>query len=71
VDQIHGPRAHDVHALGRLAVLDERVGPGRQGQQLCRLGGSPPLTLLDCIEGSLMREELCELVGGVQDSVTR
>jgi hypothetical protein len=57
--------------LGRLAVLHERSRAPWQGYELRGLGGRLSLILIDRIERSLMREELCELVGGVQDSVTR
>jgi hypothetical protein len=61
----------DVHAVGRLAVLHEGGRALRQSDQLGGLGGRTPLIRVDRIERGLMREELCELVGGVQDSVTR
>jgi hypothetical protein len=71
VDQIHGPGVDDVHPLSRLAVLDERGRSRRQGHEFRRLGRGPPLFLVDGIERGLVGEELGELVGGVQDSVTR
>jgi len=71
VNQVHGPRVDDVHALGRLAVLHEGGRALRQGDELRGFGGRTPLVRVHRIERRLMREELCELVGGVQDSVTR
>jgi hypothetical protein len=71
VNQVHGPRVDDVHALGRLAVLHEGGRALRQSDELGGFGGRTPLIRVDRIERRLMRQELCELVGGVQDSVTR
>jgi hypothetical protein len=61
----------DVHALGRLAVLHEGGRAHPQSDELGGFGGRTPLIRGDRIERRLMREKLCVLVGGAQDSVTR
>jgi len=71
VDEVHRSGVDDIHAVSRLAVLHECGRALRQGDELGRLCGGPALVLVDAIERGLVREELGELVGGGQDSVTR
>jgi hypothetical protein len=71
VDEIHGPRVDEVHALGRLPVLYQDRRSLRHFDQLGRLRGGPPLPIIDGVERRLVRQEVRVFVGGVQDSVTR
>jgi hypothetical protein len=71
VDEIHGPRVDEVHAVGRLPVLYEDRRSRRHFHQLGRLSGGPPLPLINSVEWRLVRQEVRVFVGGVQDSVTR
>ena len=71
MDEVHRAGADDVHPLRRLTILDQRGRARGQRQELGGVGRGPPLSVVDCVEGSLMGEEPVDLVGFGQDPVTR